>query len=340
MATTDLGSPSFRLHPLHGIHEPTTATPPRRANSVRRTTSIDMARDEGSLDPVYLDGTGRDLLTGADGSIRELATAGLRATIDMIPRIVQHIETVPAVDGISHLAGAPAMSGFRRAVDKVAPALRRRRDVLYTLLDDIPVATLISGHALSASGRLGAAKSGYLPIADGCAGFVTGGLLMSSFEEGDPAIVTGPIAPDIDAPEDPEAWHGMLPLPIHGMRRRRRLDVVEIVAGTVGIEAMFRDTYVRGDRRETIIHEYTLSAAVDIASGVIVRSEAVPRVLPWQECPGAVGSARRLVGMTLSDLHAGVRNEFTGITTCTHLNDLLRSVADAKALIGHLHGNA
>jgi hypothetical protein len=333
---THLGSTSFQLHPLHGIHEPAAQTPPRRRGSVRRTTSIDMARDEGSLDPVYLTGTGRDLFTARDGSTRELGCAQVDATIGMVPRVVQHIETTPVVEGISRLAGAPAMSGFRATVDKVAPHLRQHRELLYTLLDDVPVATLISGHGLSASGLLGVvAKSGYLPVADQCAGFVTGGLLLTSFEAGDPAIVTGPIAPDIDNPEDPDAWHPMAPLPIHGMRRRRRLDVAQDEgATTVSIDAMFRDTYVRGDGHETIIHEYTLTATVDSDSGVILRSEAVPRVLPWQECPGAVASARRITGMTLDDLHFRVRKELAGTSTCTHLNDLLRSVADARALIG------
>jgi len=40
--------------------------------------------------------------------------------------------------------------------------------------------------------------------------------------------------------------------------------------------------------------------------------------------------------MTLSDLHFRVRQELTGTSTCTHLNDLLRFVADAAALIEHL----
>jgi hypothetical protein len=37
--------------------------------------------------------------------------------------------------------------------------------------------------------------------------------------------------------------------------------------------------------------------------------------------------------MTLQDLHFRVRQELFGTSTCTHLNDLLRSVADAEALI-------
>lgn len=158
---TDLGSPDFALHPLHGVHEPTGTTPARRPRSVRRTTSIDMTRDEGSLDPVYLSGSGHDLWTADDGTATEIGTAGLSATIEMVARIVRHVEVEPAVTGVLRLSGAPAMSGFRAAVDKAAPDLRRIRDLRYTLLDDVPVATLISGHALSASGVLGiVTKSG------------------------------------------------------------------------------------------------------------------------------------------------------------------------------------
>jgi hypothetical protein len=339
---TDLGTPSFGLHPLHGVHEPTTGNPVRRPGSARRTTSIDMTRDEGSLDPVYLDGRARDLGTTPDGSVTDVATAALSATIELIARVVRHVEVDPPVAAVARLSGAPAMSGFRAAADKAAPELRQDRDLRYTLLDDVPVATLISGHALSASGVLGiVAKSGYLPVADQCAGFATGGLLMTSFEAGDPAVVTGPEAPDLDHGDDSWAWHPMKPLPRHAMRRRRRIDVFEANGDNrIGIDAMFRDTYVRADGIETIIHEYTLAAVVDAGTGMIVESHATPRVLPWQECPGAVASAERISGMTLSELHFRVRQELFGTSTCTHLNDLLRSVADAEVLIGRMGGQS
>ena len=297
-----------------------------------------MTRSTRSLDPVHLRGAARDIWTESDGSATQLATAGLSATIELIARVVRHVEVTPTVDAVSQLSGAPAMSGFRAAADGVAPELRATRDLRYTLLDDVPVATLISGHALSASGVLGdVAQSGYLPVADQCAGFTTGGLLMNSFEAGDPVVVTGPEAPDLDHDEDPDAWHPMAELPHHGMRRRRRIDVYED-ASVARIDAMFRDTYVRGDGVETIIHEYTLDVAVDPETDVILESRATPRVLPWQECPGAVASAEQITGMTLSDLHFRVRQELSGISTCTHLNDLLRSVADARALIALLRG--
>jgi Protein of unknown function (DUF2889) len=335
---TDLGSPPFGLHPLRGVHEPTTGNPTRRPRSARRTTSIDMTRDAGSLDPVYLDGRARDLWTAADGSVTELGSATLSATIELIARVVRHVEVTPPVTATSRLAGAPAMSGFRAAADAAAPELRQARDLRYTLLDDVPVATLISGHALSASNLLGdVTKSGYLPVADQCAGFASDGQLLTSLAGGGSVTPTGPQAPDLDHGDDTWAWHHVSPLPDYGMRRRRRIDVYQTESPSrVGIDAMFRDTYVRSDGVETIIHEYTLDAVVDAETGVIVESQATPRVLPWQECPGAVASAERITGMTLHDLHFRVRQELSGTSTCTHLNDLLRSVADAGALIARV----
>jgi Protein of unknown function (DUF2889) len=293
-----------------------------------------MTRDEGSVDPVYLDGRARDLWTAADGSVTELGFATLSATVELMARAVRDIEVTPPVDAIRRLAGAPAMSGFRAAADAVVPQLRQARDLRYTLLDDVPVATLISGHALSASNLLGdVTKSGYLPVADQCAGFASDGQLLTSLKDGGTVTPTGPEAPGLDHSDDRWAWHQVAALPRYAMRRRRRIDVHEESAGRVGIDAMFRDTYVRGDGVETIIHEYTLDAVVDAETGIIVESRATPRVLPWQECPGAVASAGRITGMTLQDLHFRVRRELSGTSTCTHLNDVLRSVADAEALI-------
>ena len=56
------------------------------------------------------------------------------------------------------------------------------------------------------------------------------------------------------------------------------------------------------------------------------------RVLPWQKCPGAIGSAARVRGMTLAELRGRIRGEFVGTSTCTHLNDTLRAIGDLDAL--------
>ncbi len=339
MPPTELGTPGFSLHPLHGPHEPTRVTPARRPGSARRTTSMDIIRIPGQPDPVQLIGRGRDLVTGADGASRVTGTAALAATVEMMSQRVRHIEVDPPISAVGDLIGAPPMGGFRAVVDAAMPDLHRVSDLSYTLLDDVPGCTLISGHALGASGDIDGVRTGYLPRADQCAGFVSGGLLMTSFESGDPAIVTGPSAPDLADADDPDAWHAVGELPLHGMRRARRIDVSGGPGDTaIEIDAMFRDSYVRADGVTTIIHEYTLLATVERGTGLILRAEATPRVLPWQECPGAVDSGRRMAGMTLAQLHSRVRRELRGTSTCTHLNDLMRSVAGAQSLIALLQG--
>ncbi|CAN5707172.1 hypothetical protein BH09ACT7_BH09ACT7_29250 [soil metagenome] len=303
---------------------------------------MDITREAGSIDPVHLRGRGRDLVTAADGTATELNTAGLTVTVRMTARGIESIESDPPNQAVSALVGAPAMGGFRGAAERAAPELRQNRELLYTLLDDVPVCALISGHALAASGALGeVSRSGYLPLADQCAGFATGGLLMKSFEAGDPAITTGPVAPDLDGGDDAAAWHPMSPLPVHGMRRRRRIDIYDTGTehGAIGLDAMFRDSYVRADGVETIIHEYTLAAVIDADTELILEARATPRVLPWQECPGAVESAQRITGMTLAELHFRVRDELAGTSTCTHLNDLLRSTGDASGLLARLRSS-
>ncbi|MEE2034830.1 DUF2889 domain-containing protein [Rhodococcus chondri] len=328
------------LHPNHGVHDPSTATPSRRAGSVRRTSSIDMLRPGGLQSALHLVGIARDLVTGDDGAARVASGATLGMEIDFLGgRTITRMDTDPADETLQGLVGTSASVGFRGRLDEVAPHLRRAREPLHLLLDDVPGTTLISGNSLSAAGALrDGVRTGYIPAADQCAGFVSGGTLMTSFETvGASPLVTGPQAPAIEDTGDPEGWHRLPTLPEHGMRRRRRIDVYRCDTGPreearYGVDAWFRDTHVDADGLETIVHEYHLDATFDGATGRVLSSIATPRVLPWQECPGAVASASRITGLTLDELHLRVRRDLRGTSTCTHLNDLLRSLADAAAL--------
>src|SRR5262249_33710743 len=115
---------------------------------------------------------------------------------------------------------------------------------------------------------------------------------------------------------------------------------LDVVPGTdpdepVAVEAYFRDSHMGDDGRETVIHEYTVEACVDSRTGAILTSSATAHTLPWVECIEAVASGERLAGLALTGLRPFVRGDFVGVTTCTHLNDTMRSIEDVRALLAY-----
>ena len=176
-------------------------------------------------------------------------------------------------------------------------------------------------------------RSGEGPKADICSGWRNEGTMMESIraDRGVPVTV-GPAAPSItaDAAIDPLGWHALGDLPIGAMRRRRLIDVTD--GECWQINAMFRDTHVDPDGSETVLHEYSLTAKVDRETGRFTECSAIPRVLPWVECPVAAASAWRLAGHHVNDVRQFVRADLRGTSTCTHLNDLLRSLGDVNTL--------
>lgn len=317
-----------------GLREPTITTPPRRPGSMRRTSHVDMLRTaEGEL---ALAGAARDLHTEASGTI-VVAAATVEARLDPAQRLVQ-LTTEPFDVRTEPLVGLVVARGFRAALDEALPAHRRASTPLYLLLDDLPVAALISGYARLYSDDLDAdAKDTRMVKGDICAGWRTDGTMMVSLARtGAMPVPVGPPAPEITPPEDPMAWHALAPLAPGAMRRRRLLDVTPGSAPDERAEvfAMFRDTYVDADGEQTVLHEYSLTASLDPATLVLTDVRATPQVLPWTECPAAAASATRLDGQAVTAVPDLVRQEFRGTSTCTHLNDLLRSLAHLRALVG------
>ena len=98
-----------------------------------------------------------------------------------------------------------------------------------------------------------------------------------------------------------------------------------------------RTLVVPTDGAETVVHEYTVRATVDPATLRFLSCHADAGPLPYPECPSAVNSARRIEGLTVAELRRTVRNDFVGPSTCTHLNDTLRSMADIDRLLQLLH---
>lgn len=323
------------LHPRRGTHDPLPTSPPRLPGSVRRTSTIDAVRPDGLRGRVVLTGRARDLVTGADGVGRVVGSAGFGMEVSYLGgRTVEAISSEPELPALEGLIGAVAGPGFRSRLDAVAPGERDTRSLLYLLLDDVPGGSLVSGYAIIAGGeQVKRPRLASHPAADQCAGWASDATIMLEINGGgNSPVPTGPVSPPLADDADPIAWHDLPDLPPHGMRRHRRLDVAASPDGLLTVDQHFRDLHVSAEGRPTVLHEYEVHARVEPGTWRVVHIAAVPRVLPWRECPAAVASAARLVGRSLADARTVVREEFRGTTTCTHLNDQLRSLADVVAV--------
>jgi hypothetical protein len=223
--------------------------------------------------------------------------------------------------------------GFRGRAIALLPDAVQDLTLLNLLLDDFPGAALVAGYAMQ---RHPSWTQRRIPVehlagaADQCAGWARDATILVS--TGDTGIVPTPTtAPVPSDGHDPSAWHERPPLAPGSMRRARRLDVVDD-GDRVRFDVHFRDSYVDRDGVEGAVHEYSLRGHLDLTTRTITDLDAAAHVLPWVECPAAVGSAEWVVGAPVDDLRAVVRRDFLGIATCTHLNDTLRGLADLPAL--------
>jgi hypothetical protein len=324
-----------------GPQDAVVAEPPRAAGSIRRTTNIDTLRPEGLQADTVVDARARDLRTNDDGTSSVVATASLQARISPT-RVLLSIHTSPDIPALRTLVGSSAGAGFRSRCNDLVTDGCEDGSLLYLLLDDLPGATLVSGYALVRGGAFDEgprASPGPFPDFgaqnDICAGWANDASMMVHVRStGTLPVPLGPPAPLLERVDDPLSWHEMGVLTPHAVRRRRRLDLVAPTGGEqeLRLDLHFRDSHVDDEGHETIMHEYTVAGTVDVPAGRIGSISARAHVLPWMECPGALASAQRVAGMELSELRARVRKEFVGRSTCTHLNDSLRSLADISAL--------
>jgi len=299
-----------------GPQRPVRSWPPLLPGALRRTSTIDThpaGTGESSVDL-----RARDISADVLGEVR------MRA--HLTDRVIDDID-----NGLDALVGNRVGPGFRSTVGKLFPEEVRGATLLHLLLDDWVGAALVSGYAVQhAAINLGIEEKIGPGVADHmagiCAGFASDASLVPyAKRNGTIPSVHGPLAPSLDGLE----MHAVEPLRAHGMRRLRRLDLNP----DDGFSAHFRDSHVDGDGVETIVHEYTVVGELDTSTRTVTSVDASVQVLPWQECPGAIGSAARVAGMTLADMRARIRTEFVGTSTCTHLNDTLRALADLDALL-------
>jgi hypothetical protein len=334
-----------------GPHDPVTETPVRHAGSVRRTTTIDTVRPGDLYGDLVVDARGRDLVTEPDGSTAVIREARIAIGLDPT-RTITSIEAVASsadpspLPVLGSLVGASTSGGFRKLVRAALPELEPGT-LWHLLLDDLVGAMIVAGvaqqhaEAMAGGGPMSQSLRANIDAlfesqANICAGWIEDGVMLTELRRsGELPAVQGPPAPPLERSDDPWAWHDAPPLPPHGMRRRRRLDLRSASPGGIAaFDAHFRDSHVDGGGHETSVHEYTMRGTIDVDRRCIAAVDADARVLPWQECPNALASVHRARGVRLDALRDRVRTDFTGVTTCTHLNDMLRSLADLDTLLG------
>lgn len=310
---------------------PVTAVPPRVPGSVRRSAHVDMSWPDGVPgDPaatVVLDAGARDVVTSAEGAGRVVADARLTTTVAP-GRTVTAVSAEPHVD-LTGLVGLAAARGWRAAARQLVP--EGVASPLGLLLDEVPIAVLLSFYAGLRGGAYGGPMNPRSAdyMRDMCAGWATGATPMRSIDAGGavplPALV--PVPPDDLT--DPFAHEPRPPLRAGRLRRARRVDVVP--GEVLHVDATFRDTWSDPVEGEGILHEYVLTAEVD-HDGTLLSVQAEARVVPYGECPRAAAAPQALVGRHVGATAEAVPAELAGTASCTHLNDLLRSLACVPGL--------
>jgi hypothetical protein len=332
---------------LDGLPDPpddsVVGTPARRAGSIRRTTHLNATwpdGDGGFGAAVRLAGRARDLVTPVTGDPVVRALDELELELDAT-RSITAFTVTPDRAGAAQLVGASGFRGFRAAVAAALPDERPHGTALAFVLDDVPPVSMIGGIAWAQHRPLdipldekpsGDALS-FQKTASGriaCSGLRPGGYQHRSLERG----ITFPhwIRPAGDlGSDDPWAWHELHPAAEVCFRRRRRMDVWR-AGERIEVDAHFRDSVWGPAHDEIALHEYTLTASID--GDDVLRSLSVrSRVLPFPECPSAAIHAQTLVGSDVTELRPHVGEVLTELHACTHLNDMLRGLADVPALV-------
>lgn len=322
------------------VSGPVTEAAPRTAWSIRRTSTIDMHWPEGMGKPMAQQGHARDLLTPADPAA-PVVLAEDRFTAVLTPgREILEIEAAPPRPGLEKLRGARAGGQLRSAIGEALPRELAQGTPLYLLLDDIAGSSLVAGWAWSrwvpdwgkvmketnSSPRQKRSMEG----------------VCINFRPGAPALID-PFAKqeqnyrqvgEVDAGDDPWAWHQLAEQTGMAARRSRRIDVR--LADKVLVDAYFQDSCTSPSGQRWAVHEYLVSATADLETMTLQSIVADPRILPHDECPTAILNIQRLVGTPLAELRQRVLAELPRTEGCTHLNDMVRSLAEVPHLAADL----
>ena len=323
--------------------QPAGVAPLRRPGSVRRTTSVDSVWPHGAAEPWIMEGRARDIFTPGDRSSPQvLDEAGYVLKISPRREILE-LQTSPANERSERLIGVRAGGDSRRALNEVLGNLAG--DPLYQILDDFAGASLVArwiwsrwldDWAAYASRPEQATTHGRGgEMLDICTGFAEGSSALGPDKMNNPEVHNVVEVGPLENPDDPAGWHPMPEQSGPAMRRARRIDLWR-EGGLIAVDAAFQDSGTNPAGGRLCVHEYLVHAEIEEASGTLVALQALPLVLPFRECPGASVKAARMVGQNVSTFRDAVLETLPSVLGCTHLNDVLRALADVPALARHL----
>jgi len=317
--------------------------PPRAPGSVRRTSSIEVSWPDGREGEMRLVGRARDLVTPRSGGPGVVAAEDSFVARVKADRTITAIESDPPRPAMARLVGERGGGRLRGVLAQVMPEEREGATPLHLILDDISGASLVAGWAWSQwdpdwDARMRAmiddpqiAKF-MKDRTNVCIGHAPG---SSAFDMTAPSrSMESTPAPDLRRADDPGGWHEFTLQDAAGLRRARRIDVR--LDEVIRIDSAFQDSGSTPSGGRAALHEYSLAATADPKTLKLLTIEATPRVLPFVECPSATLNLPRLIGTPLPELREKVLAELPGAAGCTHLNDALRALAEAPALLARL----
>lgn len=315
------------------------AAPARRLGSIRRTTTFDSDWPDGLGKPWLMTGRARDLLTPEQGDAVVLATGEVQVRASPAREILA-IAAQPDHPRLPELVGVRAGGASRHALANTLGELRGTPT--FQLLDDFAGASLVAGWIWSRwtddwqvplkKKGVPAAASNKGRMVNICTGFAEGGSALTADGGVDHAHQSSTEVGSLVDPQDPMGWHDMPEQSGRPQARRaRRIDIWR-AEGVIKVDAAFQDSGPNPQATRTAIHEYRVYAEIDEASETLVALQVLPLILPFRECPGASIKAARMVGQHVGDFRQAVLDTLSSTLGCTHLNDVLRALADVPTL--------
>jgi hypothetical protein len=299
--------------------------------------TIDVQWPDGKDAPGLYSGACRDFLTGSSESgSRILAEATLKAVCSN--REIIQITATPTPHNLQDLVGVRAGGHLRKALSLAVPEEREAASPLYLLLDDLAGATLVSGWSFSqwpdADPAYAATSVPTRSMAGVCIGFRPGSSALDADGRVRPSQNTARVVP-LANPEDPVGWHDFADYQGINFRRARRIDVWQD-GPTLIVESHFQDSASAPDGGSRVaIHEYLVEARID-EDGTLSKLTARPGTLPFPECRAAPVNLDSLIGTPASELRDIVLDKLSLTSGCTHLNDVIRSLAEVPRLAEYI----